>query len=136
MDYLNFGIIIAISVFSGFSIGYNRRCKGAGVRDFAIIILGISLTTFTLIRAFPESTNVYGGLSNLIVAIGFITTGILFNQQKQVMGVTTGLAIFISSVIGIMYGLQNYIYGGILTIATIIILMLNKVHKTCTWMQQ
>lgn len=130
MDFVNFAIIGALSILAGILIGWNRRCKGAGVRDFSLIIMGISLLTFTL-EEVVEPSGVYEGLSNLVIAMGFLAAGIMYNQQNKVIGITTGLAIFTSSIIGILFGLQQYIYGITLAILSTIILMLNKAHKTC-----
>lgn len=129
MEYSTFGIIIGLSILSGIAIGWNRRCKGAGARDFSLIIVSISVITYVMTSAFQG--NALEGLSNLIVAMGFIAAGILFNQQKAVLGITTGLSIFTGAVIGVIYGLEKYYFGIALTAVTIIILFLNQAHKTC-----
>ncbi|MGL5694648.1 MAG: MgtC/SapB family protein [Peptostreptococcaceae bacterium] len=95
-------------------MGIERSKKGGGLVGYgtlSIITLGCTLLTIISANAFK------GGdpsrlIANIISSIGFLAGGVIFTRrtddEKEVVGLTTGATIFVLAAIGITIGLGYY----------------------------
>lgn len=105
--------LILAAVIGGW-IGIERSKKGGGLVGYgtlSIITLGCTLLTIISANAF------HGGdpsrlIANIISSIGFLAGGVIFTRrsddEKEVVGLTTGATIFVLAAIGITIGLGYY----------------------------
>ena len=101
-------IKVAISIFLGYLIGYERERQGkvVGTRTVSLIALGSAL--FVIM-----SPSIFNGDNSRIVAqvvsgIGFLGAGIIFKDGNTVRGLTTAATIWCSAAIGCLCGLGMY----------------------------
>lgn len=115
----------------GLFIGYEREHLGkeAGMRTHALVTMGSALFT-TLSGAFLPA--MYPGYnpgqipSQIIVGIGFLTGGMLIQQQNRVRGLTTAAELWVAAAIGMAVGVGWYIVA--LFTASLVFLILIEVE--------
>lgn len=119
-------IKIAISIFLGYLIGYEREQQGkvVGTRTVSLISLGAML--FVMM-----SSTILGGDNSRIVAqvvsgIGFLGAGIIFKDGNSVRGLTTAATIWCSAAIGCLCGFGMYKEA---VLGTIGVLFVNTIFK-------
>lgn len=119
-------IKVAISIFLGYLIGYEREHQGkvVGTRTVSLIALGSAL--FVIM-----SPSMFNGDNSRIVAqvvsgIGFLGAGIIFKDGNTVRGLTTAATIWCSAAIGCLCGLGMYKEAAIGTAG---VLFVNTIFK-------
>lgn len=117
---------VAISIFLGYLIGYEREHQGkaVGTRTVSLIALGSAL--FVIM-----SPTIFSGDNSRIVAqvvsgIGFLGAGIIFKDGNTVRGLTTAATIWCSASIGCLCGFGMYKEA---VIGTIGVLFINTVFR-------
>ena len=139
MHPLEFGISvndcikIALGVFCGGLLGFERQYKNktAGFRTIILICLGSTIFTMLAQRA-GLGINI-----NLVTGIGFIGAGVIFKDNVAVSGLTTAAIIWISAAIGMAAGSGNYMLAIVSTFLTLAVLLgfskiedyIDKVHR-------
>ena len=114
-----------IALILGFVIGTERvwAHKTAGMRTYALVSMGSAL--FVIISdamiaqysRFP-GTNPLMLVSQIVVGIGFIGTGLIFTKDNKLMGLTTATGLWVSAGIGMAAG------SGLFKLAIIATIML------------
>lgn len=117
---------VAISIFLGYLIGYEREHQGkaVGTRTVSLIALGSAL--FVIM-----SPTIFSGDNSRIVAqvvsgIGFLGAGIIFKDGNTVRGLTTAATIWCSASIGCLCGFGMYKEA---VIGTVGVLFINTVFR-------
>ena len=117
---------VAISIFLGYLIGYEREHQGkaVGTRTVSLIALGSAL--FVIM-----SPTIFNGDDSRIVAqvvsgIGFLGAGIIFKDGNTVRGLTTAATIWCSASIGCLCGFGMYKEA---VIGTVGVLFINTVFR-------
>lgn len=117
---------VAISIFLGYLIGYEREHQGkaVGTRTVSLIALGSAL--FVIM-----SPTIFSGDNSRIVAqvvsgIGFLGAGIIFKDGNTVRGLTTAATIWCSASIGCLCGFGMYKEA---IIGTVGVLFINTVFR-------
>ncbi len=102
---------LILAMFLGLIIGIERSWahKTAGMRTFSLVSLGSAL--FVVIS--EEMIGYYTGFSGLnplmmvsqiVVGVGFIGTGLIFAKDSKLMGLTTATSLWVSAGIGMAAG--------------------------------
>lgn len=126
---------LMLAAVIGGVIGLERSNRGVGIVGYgtlAIITLGCTLLTIL-------SVNAMGGsdpsrlIANIISSIGFLAGGVIFTRRtendKELVGLTTGAVIFTLSAIGITIGLGYY---GLAIVAAVLVelnILISKLIK-------
>ncbi len=117
-----------VALFLGMLIGTERLWahKTASMRTYALVSMGSAL--FVIISA--EMVNYYSYLpdtnplvivAQIVVGIGFIGTGLIFNKDSKLTGLTTATGLWVSAGIGMASGFGLYKIAIIAALFTLII---------------
>ncbi len=121
---------LLLSLVLGATIGIERRRKGqiAGMRTFALISMGATLTMLISIYI-PQ---VYMGLKNgdpgriaaqVVSGVGFLGAGAIIQMKGSVRGLTTAAGIWMAACLGLAVGAGMYLVSIIATLLIIFILV-------------
>ena len=121
-------IKLLIALILGFIIGLERvwAKKTAGMRTFALVSMGAAL--FVIIS--DQMVSYYSGfsgtnplmmVSQIVVGIGFIGTGVIFSKDSKLMGLTTATSLWVVAGIGMAVGFGLFKLAVISTALTLFI---------------
>lgn len=132
-NFLNISTIdiiirLSIALLLGMIIGTERLLahRTAGMRTYALLSMGSAL--FVIIS--NEMINYYAGFSGLnpimmisqiIVGVGFLGTGMIFVKDSQPMGLTSATGLWVSAGIGMAAGFKLYDIAIIATFLTLFV---------------
>lgn len=124
------GIVIKlfIALVLGMIIGTERvwAHKTAGMRTYALVSMGSAL--FVVIS--NEMVKYYAGfsgmnplmiVSQIVVGIGFLGAGVIFNKDSKLVGLTTATGLWVSAGIGMASGLGLFNIAVVATTLTLFI---------------
>lgn len=142
MDYfdplsLEFWQTIATAVICGAIVGIERQVRGkpAGVRTSMLICLGS--TIFIRLGAVSSGTiaDPTRVLGQIVTGIGFLGAGVMFTQDRAVLGVTTAAVIWILAAIGAAIGF-GYLRGALaLSLAIVLLLVgIDWIESRVKWL--
>lgn len=130
IDGATFDIILRlfIALSLGMIIGTERvwAHKTAGMRTYALVSMGSAL--FVVIS--NEMVKYYVGfsgmnplmiVSQIVVGIGFLGAGIIFNKDSKLIGLTTATGLWVAAGIGMASGLGLFNIAIVATILTLFI---------------
>jgi len=122
-----------LAVALGAGIGYQRERAGkaAGLRTHILVSSGAALFTLASIYGFGgAAVDISRVAAGVVVGIGFIGAGVILRGQreKEVAGLTTAAAIWITAAIGLAAGAGMYLVSVIATAVTVGILLLPRVR--------
>ncbi len=120
-----------VALMLGMIIGTERvwAHKTAGMRTYALVSMGSAL--FVVIS--NEMIKYYAGfsgmnplmiVSQIVVGIGFLGAGIIFNKDSKLVGLTTATGLWVSAGIGMASGLGLFNIAIIATILTLFIFII------------
>lgn len=124
MDYIQNILQIILSLISGALIGYEREIAGkaAGLRTHMILTLA---TCFLVIAGIETGMNEISRLlQGILAGMGFIGAGAIISRQTNIIGITTASSLWSSTIIGILFGLEKFYLGIVLTLIIFVILRL------------
>ena len=105
-------------------VGFERSYHGraAGFRTHALVCLAAA-AAMTVALAPSITPGLYGGSSlrldptrlaqGVLTGVGFLGAGVIFKEGVNVQGLTTSASIWATAVIGILFGLGEYLAGGL-----------------------
>lgn len=119
---------LLIALLLGGVIGAERvwAHKTAGIRTYALVSMGSAL--FVLVSG--EMVSAYANfngmnplmiISQIVVGVGFIGTGLIFQKDSKLMGLTTATGLWVSAGIGMASGFGLFKIAIIATILTLFI---------------
>ena len=125
---IDLGLRLLIALALGMMIGMERvwAHKTAGMRTYALVSMGSAL--FVVIS--EQMVNAYANfsglnplhlVSNILVGVGFIGTGLIVTRDSKLMGLTTATGLWVSAGIGMAVGFKLF---GLAVIATILTLFI------------
>ena len=130
LDSVTMGIILKlfVALSLGMIIGTERvwAHKTAGMRTYALVSMGSAL--FVVIS--NEMIKFYSGfsgmnplmiVSQIVVGIGFLGAGIIFNKDSKLVGLTTATGLWVSAGIGMACGVGLYSIAVVATTLTLFI---------------
>lgn len=108
---------LVLAVILAGIIGYERQVRrgvySAGIRTHILICLGSMMITLVSIYSFPNDPARI--IAAMITAVGFIAAGSAISSREQILGLTTGVGLFVVSSIGMLIALEYYFFAIILT---------------------
>ncbi|MDI6798952.1 MAG: MgtC/SapB family protein [Candidatus Aenigmarchaeota archaeon] len=118
-----------LAVFLGGVIGYEREVirKPAGLRTHMLVSLGSALFTVMSFTAFPADPARIA--SHIVIGIGFIGAGTIFQMKDKVIGLTTAACLWVTASIGMAVGVGYYLIAIVTTALTYIVLRLSRIEK-------
>lgn len=143
-DITTFSIFIRllIALVLGMIIGVERvwAHKTAGMRTYALVSMGSAL--FVVVS--NEMVKYYTGMaglnplmiiSQIVVGVGFLGTGLIFAKESRLMGLTTATSLWVSAGIGMAVGFGLFDIAIIATVLTLFIFIVlwfieDKLRKT------
>lgn len=130
IDSITMGIVLKlfIALALGMIIGTERvwAHKTAGMRTYALVSMGSAL--FVVIS--NEMVKFYSGfsgmnplmiVSQIVVGIGFLGAGIIFNKDSKLVGLTTATGLWVAAGIGMACGLGLYSIAVVATTLTLFV---------------
>ena len=134
LDPSTVAIRLLAAVAAGGMIGLERSLRGraAGARTYALVGLASALLMVMAIDApawlppGPDETRVDPTrvAQGLMTGIGFLGAGVIFRERLSVRGLTTAAAIWLTSAIGILFGVGDLLPGTLAVVAGLAILVL------------
>ncbi len=119
---------LGIALILGMLIGTERvwAHKTAGMRTYALVSMGSAL--FVIISSFMVSTySNFPGLnpimivSQIVLGVGFIGTGLIFSKDSKLFGLTTATGLWVCAGIGMASGFGLFKLAFIASILTIFV---------------
>lgn len=106
----------------GALIGVERSFfkKQAGMRTFALV--GLGATFFSLIASGLGGENSSAIIANIVVGVGFIGAGLIFQHEEKLSGITTASALWVAAAIGAAVGQHFYAEAFAVTFLAVLIL--------------
>jgi putative Mg2+ transporter-C (MgtC) family protein len=128
---LDIALRLFVALLLGMIIGTERvwAHKTAGMRTYALVSMGSAL--FVIIS--NEMVKYYAGfaglnpliiISQIVVGVGFIGTGLIFAKESKLMGLTTATGLWVSAGIGMAAGFRLFNIAIISTVFTLCIFTL------------
>jgi putative Mg2+ transporter-C (MgtC) family protein len=130
LDSVTMSIVLRlfVALMLGMIIGVERvwAHKTAGMRTYALVAMGSAL--FVIIS--NEMVRYYAGfpgmnplmiVSQIVVGVGFIGAGIIFNKDSRLVGLTTATGLWVSAGIGMACGLGLFNIAIVATALTLFI---------------
>lgn len=119
---------LLMALLLGMIIGVERvwAHKTAGMRTYALVSMGSAL--FVIVS--NEMVNYYAGMSGLnplmiisqiVVGVGFLGTGLIFAKESKLMGLTTATSLWVCAGIGMAAGFELFDIAIVATILTLFI---------------
>lgn len=129
-DAVTVDIIIRlfVAMILGMIIGIERvwAHKTAGMRTYALVAMGSAL--FVIVS--NEMVKYYAGFSGLnplmiisqiVVGVGFIGSGLIFSKESKLLGLTTATGLWVSAGIGMAAGFKLFNIAIVATVLTLFI---------------
>ena len=119
----------------GIERALQKKKKHVGVGTCSMITLASTLLTVLSSYGFEGSTDSSRLIANIITAVGFICSGVIFvrsndeHEDEEIVGLTTGAILFSLSAIGIAIGLGYWQLAICTTILILINLTVSKLFK-------
>ena len=115
-------IKLLAALLIGSIIGAEReyRNKSAGFRTLILICMGSTIFTI-LSQHFPLNGDRIA--STIVTGIGFIGAGVIFKEDKAVIGITTAATIWITAALGMACGMGEWLLAFSGAIATLLVLI-------------
>jgi putative Mg2+ transporter-C (MgtC) family protein len=136
---IEFWKMVGTAIACGAIVGLERQFRGkpAGVRTSILICLGSTL----FIRLGAEASGTVADptrvLGQIVTGIGFLGAGVMFTQDRAVLGVTTAAVIWILAAIGAAIGF-GYLAGALsLSIAIVLLLVgVDWIESKVRWLSR
>jgi putative Mg2+ transporter-C (MgtC) family protein len=133
---LHIPVDLGLAALGGSIVGWNRQRKHhpAGLRTMMLVSLGSATFVHAgrgLIQFDPSSSGTAEAsrvLQGIVGGIGFLGAGTIIRAGREVKGVTTADAIWVTAGIGAAFGLEQYILGASAVLMTALILLLSPVE--------
>ncbi len=125
---LDIALRLFIALLLGMIIGTERvwAHKTAGMRTYALVSMGSALFVVVSNEIVKTLTNFPGTnplmiISQIVVGVGFIGTGLIFTKDSKLMGLTTATGLWVSAGIGMASGAGLFDVAILATIFTLCI---------------
>lgn len=127
MEFTSFVLRVLAAAFAGLLIGMERefKNKNAGLKTNALVALGASV--FVLVSLEFEGdkwVDTSRVLSQVVVGIGFLGAGVIFQKGNKIEGLTTSATIWCSAGLGCLAALGMFLE---LALITVVIVFINLV---------
>lgn len=128
----------------GFVVGYERSYHGraAGMRTYGLVCMGSA--ALTMVSGHPEfwymSQKVTSALApdptrviqGIVTGVGFLCAGIIMKDGLNISGLTTSASIWVTSVIGVIWGVE--LYATAIMLSGLSLLCMMWISKLESWL--
>lgn len=135
MSWLDLNILLPVlgSILAGAVIGFEReyRSSPAGFRTHILVSLSSALLMLAAVHQIRWLTDTPIDIiridpvrmaHGILTGIGFLGAGVIFREGFNIRGLTTAASLWITSSLGILFGVGFYILAVIGTAATVLVL--------------
>ncbi|AXQ95072.1 MgtC/SapB family protein [Cereibacter azotoformans] len=136
-DFLAQDLVLPMfsSLLTGLLIGFDREMRGkpAGLRTHALVCFAATVLTLAAARQAEWTVSFLGDTQivadparmahGILTGIGFLGAGVIFREGASVHGLTTAASLWVTSAIGIVYGVGMYWLAVAATVATLVVLV-------------
>lgn len=114
---------LGLALFFGVLLGIEREIKrkGAGLQTFSLICVSTCLVGIISQKIGGPFSGYF--ISAVLVGVGFLGGGVIFQRESGVFGLTTAAAIWICAILGLLVGLKFYFLATISTLLALLILV-------------
>ncbi len=130
---MDFQIIyqLVLATFLGALIGLEReyKKKGAGLQTYSLVCLGSCLFTiiaFSIVSVYKDYSKMVFDpirvIQAIVIGIGFIGAGVIFQQSSGVVGLTTAAGLWTVSAIGTAVGMKFFSLSAFTTFLVLLVL--------------
>lgn len=120
---------LILAAFLGSLLGLQREVerKAAGLRTYALVSVGSCLFTILSMTAFGgPAFDPSRVAAQVVVGIGFIGAGIIFQRGAHVEGLTTAAGLWVAAAIGMAVGAGAFALAVTTTIIAYVLFVLGK----------
>lgn len=129
---LDIGLMrLLISLVLGGLIGFEREIhkSPAGLRTIALVSVGATLYTLASLTFTSPNADITRIAAQIVVGLGFIGGGVIFQTKDTVHGLTTAASIWVAGAIGLMVGIGAYAFATATAVIVMLILWFGKMEK-------
>jgi putative Mg2+ transporter-C (MgtC) family protein len=133
------GLPLVSSLVTGMLIGLERELQGksAGLRTHALVCFAAAILTLAAARQGEWTVGMLADTQivsdptrmahGILTGIGFLGAGVIFKEGASVQGLTTAASLWITTALGIVYGVGMYVLAVAGTIVTLVVLIVLRV---------
>lgn len=126
---------------AGMVLGLDRELHGkaTGVRTLGLVALGAAMVAIAAaglpeLRGHPDghSRVIQGVIQGVMAGVGFIGAGVILRdpQGGRVKGMTTAANVWATAALGVVFGLGEWVVGGIaFAIAFVLLVVVKQVER-------
>lgn len=128
-DEISFLINLALCIFVGFIMGFERELKNkdAGVSTHILVITGAMLFTFLSTMVDPASKSRIA--AQIVSGIGFLGAGLIIKEGGNVKNLTTAASIWLGASIGMAFGFGYHFIGLIVGVMSVLVIRIPNLDK-------
>ncbi len=122
---------LLVSLVLGGLIGLEREIhrSPAGLRTISLVSLGATLFTLASLTLTGPGTDITRIAAQIVVGIGFIGGGVIFQLKDTVHGLTTAASMWVAAAIGLMVGIGEYTIATVTAVLVMLILWFGRLEK-------
>ena len=111
MNELYFLGQVVLAAALGAVLGWQRERwgKSAGPRTYALVAAGSALFTILSIYGFGGMSESSRVASQIVIGIGFLGAGIIFQKENHIEGLTTAAGLWTTAAIGMAVGVRYFV---------------------------
>ena len=138
-DLMQYAGPILGALIAGAMIGFEREYRGrpAGFRTHILVSLSSALLMLAAVHQAQWSFDLTGDVNlvmdptrmahGILTGIGFLCAGVIFRTGFSIHGLTTAASLWITSAIGVLFGVGMFTLGALATVVTAVILIALRV---------
>ena len=128
-------VILALIIGTVLGIERSRKRHTAGLRTFILVSLFSSLAALLDVYFSANFGEIFPAITTAVVLGGAIISGntLLYSSKNQIKGLTTAVALWLTSIIGACFGAGLYTIGLIAVI--LVYISLNMMPKLEVWLK-
>ncbi len=129
---LDVGLVrLIISLVLGGLIGFERELhkSPAGLRTITLVTVASTLYTLASLTFTSPNADVTRIAAQIVVGLGFIGGGVIFQAKDTVHGLTTAASVWVAGAIGLMVGIGAYTFATVTTIIVLLVLWFGQLEK-------
>lgn len=126
MSAFDFTVRLVASIFFGFIIGMERNLTGHVVGIKTNVLVCLSACMFVLFPYIIGSNDIVRNSAQVITGVGFLGSGIIFKDGRNVRGINTAATIWCTAAIGVITSTGRISLAGI---STFLLLISNIIFK-------
>lgn len=131
------GLRMLAATVAGMILGLDRELQGkaTGLRTLGLVALGAAMVTIAAaglpeLRGHPDghSRVIQGVIQGVMAGVGFIGAGAILRdpQGGHIKGMTTAANVWTTAALGVVFGLGEWIVGGIAFVIAFVLLVIVK----------